>query len=203
MVFRAPFLRRTTTGASAPAESMASSVEGRPVRPSSERTGPVRTPAGATALTSAASVNASPVEQFLGVAYQVFDQYLEEGRKFAEGRSAWYDGATAERTSSRVSGAPANVSELFSRLASEVLGAVGDHAQGRPPPERGSTVGSPERSASSREASVPDWVPVPRPNDDTQQPVKPQAQSAVSAPPVDLPILMTRNGGIPPVGGQR
>lgn len=52
-----------------------------------ERSHPVRSWAGGPAATGRET---SPVEEAVSTAYQVFDRYLDEGRKYAAGRSAWY-----------------------------------------------------------------------------------------------------------------
>lgn len=61
-----------------------------------ERSGPLRSwPA---ARSSAEAAPLSPAQEAVATAYQVFDSYLDEGRRYAAGRSAWYDDTPKEAT---------------------------------------------------------------------------------------------------------
>jgi len=66
----------------------------RKTRPTPTRTEPIRGPWGASPENSAAPsqppLPTTPIEQGVQSAYQVFDRYLNEGRAFAQGQSAWY-----------------------------------------------------------------------------------------------------------------
>ena len=64
---------------------------------------------------SQADEPATPVERALGDAYTVFDEFLEEGRRYAEGQSAWY---------SQQTGAPAALGDLV-RGGADLLGLIG------------------------------------------------------------------------------
>lgn len=68
-----------------PNQEARSHTEPRRTRPVLERSGPLRSwPVGPS--TGAVS----PAEEAVSTAYEVFDRYLDEGRKYAAGRSAWY-----------------------------------------------------------------------------------------------------------------
>ncbi len=64
--------------------------ETRPTRPSVSRTAPLRQPLeAAPARPTNDATSASVGEQAVASAYQIFDRYLEEGRQYASGQSAW------------------------------------------------------------------------------------------------------------------
>lgn len=84
MGFRPPYLRGPAPAAKAPAADAA-----RAVRPVAERTEPRRSPEQALRTEE---TNPAPAGDAVGKAYQVFDRYLEEGREYAAGQSAWYSG---------------------------------------------------------------------------------------------------------------
>lgn len=89
--------RAKTAGTSAP-----SPAAPRVVRPTPERTGPLRTPdrlfradgseteaRAARPPTPAPNEDRQAIADAVSKAYQVFDRYLEEGRRYAEGASPW------------------------------------------------------------------------------------------------------------------
>ena len=82
-----------TFGSSTPAPSTDESDAPRRQRPPAGRTEPVRSAGGLfrqEAIPRPTVAPTTPAEQAVASAYQVFDRYLEEGRRFAEGQSAWY-----------------------------------------------------------------------------------------------------------------
>jgi hypothetical protein len=126
--FRGGPRRLTGAPVSAPQDSV------RPTRPVPERTEPIRAMTGALrqeappaamaarppAATAARPPAATtPSEDAVAIAYQVFDRFLEEGRRFAEGQSAWY---------SNESGQP-DLARDAARAFADFLGVLGRMAQ--------------------------------------------------------------------------
>jgi hypothetical protein len=124
--------------ASAPAPGAATSGDGRWRRPIPERTAPLRAPSGAlrreapaqspqtVALAPGGGGGPSAIEEAVSTAYQVFDRYLEEGRQFAQGQSAWYGNAEGQPELTRDAARTfADFLGIVGRLARELHGFSG------------------------------------------------------------------------------
>lgn len=77
-------------------------------RPHLEREHPVRLPSGVVR-------SETPAEHSVDIAYKVFDEYLEEGRRFAAGQSAW---------NNELGGLPTGMTNAVSNGAN-ILGTLG------------------------------------------------------------------------------
>lgn len=95
MGLRPPIVRRRPAPPAAPSPPSTSSP--RVVRPTPERTEPLRT-ADTFLRREKAPPPAAPagsIGDAVSKAYRVFDAYVDEGKAFAAGQSGWYDGQGA------------------------------------------------------------------------------------------------------------
>lgn len=106
----------------------------RVVRPIPERTGPRRTPDTFLRTEQAPGVGGAaltPIAHAVTQAYQVFEEYLEEGRQFAAGQSAW----NAQPTAPSLTTQPTDLVTGLMWLFEQINGAAAMRPNSLPTPQ--------------------------------------------------------------------
>jgi hypothetical protein len=198
MGLRPPIVRARsakTAGTSAP-----SSAAPRVVRPIPERTGPLRTADrlfradGSDTESRAArpphpapNADSQPIADAVSKAYQVFDRYLEEGRRYAEGASPWRGEATtpsAALPSADLSSAAAWLLDQLRRIEPD-----GKTLADWPKPRWPAT---PLTAPSTPAAAAPDWPRSPAQPATEWEPwdfSRARKRDAVAGPPAERGAL--------------